>query len=473
MENREEILKVSNLKQYFKHGSGKNKIIVKAVDDISFKIYKGEVFSLVGESGCGKTTTGRTIIKLYSSSGGEVFFQGTRIISDVKNAKITYRETIRRLKDDKLDAVNKFKAQLEDNTLSRDVYDLSIGNINDAFNTEKEEAHEILRKAKNDRKFESIVDQEAREESRQFNEDSKEYIEIANMYKKLNIDLESQLTRLNEKLANSKLDKKELKELKAEIKFTSKELKLNTLRMKQDVKRYKYNLMNKNRLLMRKIQMIFQDPIASLNPRMTVKEIIAEGLRINGLKNEVEITRRVNDALETVGLVPEHASRYPHEFSGGQRQRIGIARALVVEPTLIIADEPISALDVSIRAQVINLLNDLRVEKGITILFIAHDLSVVQYFSDRVAVMYFGKIVEMGDKDKIFHNPFHPYTLSLMDSIPLPDPTYEKMRTSLSRYNPFADHDYSKQEPTLQEIEPNHFVLCNDEERAKYLSRMK
>ncbi len=146
--------------------------------------------------------------------------------------------------------------------------------------------------------------------------------------------------------------------------------------------------------------MIFQDPIASLNPRMTVKEIIAEGLRINGVKNEKEIDERVKEALTTVGLVAEHASRYPHEFSGGQRQRIGIARALVVEPSFIIADEPISALDVSIRAQVINLLNELREEKGITIMFIAHDLSVVKYFSDRLAVMYFGKIVEIGDKEK-------------------------------------------------------------------------
>jgi oligopeptide transport system ATP-binding protein len=224
---------------------------------------------------------------------------------------------------------------------------------------------------------------------------------------------------------------------------------------------------------MRKMQMIFQDPIASLNPRMTVKEIIAEGLRINGFKNEEVIDQRVKEALETVGLVAEHASRYPHEFSGGQRQRIGIARSLVVEPSFIIADEPISALDVSIRAHIINLLNELRENKGITILFIAHDLSVVKYFSDRLAVMYFGKIVEIGNKEKIFSHPMHPYTLSLLDSIPLPDPLYEQRRQASKRYNPQAAHDYSKELPTLREIEPDHFVLCNTEEFEKYKKLLK
>ena len=256
------------------------------------------------------------------------------------------------------------------------------------------------------------------------------------------------------------INKKNLKEINLEIKKETKTLNLNKLRKKQDINNLKYRLVNKNKLLMRKMQMIFQDPIASLNPRMTVKEIIAEGLRINGYKNEEVIDRKVKEALETVGLVPEHASRYPHEFSGGQRQRIGIARSLVVEPSFIVADEPISALDVSIRAHIINLLNELREEKGITILFIAHDLSVVKYFSDRLAVMYFGKIVEIGNKDKIFNNPMHPYTLSLLDSIPLPDPLYEKRRESSSKYNPFSDHDYSKEKPLLIKLEEDHYLLA-------------
>ncbi|MBQ2812119.1 MAG: ATP-binding cassette domain-containing protein, partial [Clostridia bacterium] len=186
------------------------------------------------------------------------------------------------------------------------------------------------------------------------------------------------------------------------------------------------------------IQMIFQDPIASLNPRMTVKEIIAEGLVINGIKDEKYIEEKVFEILETVGLVREHAGRYPHEFSGGQRQRIGIARAVIMNPELLIADEPISALDVSIQAQVINLLNELRDKLGLTILFIAHDLSVVKYFSDRIGVMYFGNMVELASSDELFAHPLHPYTRSLLSAIPLPDPHAEKQRVRIA-YNPIAE----------------------------------
>lgn len=213
--------------------------------------------------------------------------------------------------------------------------------------------------------------------------------------------------------------------------------------------------------------MIFQDPIASLDPRMTVREIIAEGLVINGIKDKEYINNKVYEILETVGLVREHAGRYPHEFSGGQRQRIGIARAVVMNPEMIIADEPVSALDVSIQAQVINLLNDLRDQMGLTILFIAHDLSVVKYFSDRIGVMYFGKMVELAPSDELFAHPLHPYTKSLLSAIPLPDPHYEKGRTRIT-YNPIAEHDYSEDKPTMRELVPGHFVYCNDAEEEKY-----
>ena len=168
----------------------------------------------------------------------------------------------------------------------------------------------------------------------------------------------------------------------------------------------------------------------------------------------------------------EHADRYPHEFSGGQRQRIGIARAVVMQPEMIIADEPISALDVSIQAQVINLLNDLRERMGLTILFIAHDLSVVKYFSDRIGVMYFGKMVELADSDELFKNPLHPYTKSLLSAIPLPDPVYEKQRTRI-HYNPIAEHDYTVDTPSFREITPGHFVHCNDVEEEKYKQMIK
>ena len=218
---------------------------------------------------------------------------------------------------------------------------------------------------------------------------------------------------------------------------------------------------------MNRIQMIFQDPIASLDPRMTVRDIIAEGLIIRGIKDKKYIDEQVYKVLELVGLVQEHATRYPHEFSGGQRQRIGIARAIILNPDLIIADEPISALDVSIQAQVINLLNELREKMGLTVMFIAHDLSVVKYFSNRIAVMYFGKIVELTSSDELFKHPLHPYTKSLLSAIPLPDPHYEKKRKRIT-YNPLVAHDYSKEGPTMKEILPGHFIYCNSEEFEKY-----
>ncbi len=213
--------------------------------------------------------------------------------------------------------------------------------------------------------------------------------------------------------------------------------------------------------------MIFQDPIDSLDPRMTVEDIIQEGLHIQGRYNKAENAEICAEMLKKVGLIPEYASRYPHEFSGGQRQRIGIARALVMNPKLLICDEPISALDVSIRAQILNLLNDIKEEMGLTMLFIAHDLSVVKYFCDRIAVMYYGSIVEIASSDELFRHPLHPYTKALLSAIPKPDPLSEKGRIR-QIYNPAKEHDYSKEKPTLVEILPGHFVLANGEEVNKY-----
>ncbi|GBW90466.1 oligopeptide ABC superfamily ATP binding cassette transporter, ABC protein [Staphylococcus aureus] len=303
MKNDEVLLSIKNLKQYFNAGK-KNE--VRAIENISFDIYKGETLGLVGESGCGKSTTGKSIIKLNDITSGEILYEGIDI------------QKIRKRKD---------------------------------------------------------------------------------------------LLKFN-----------------------------------------------------KKIQMIFQDPYASLNPRLKVMDIVAEGIDIHHLATDKrDRKKRVYDLLETVGLSKEHANRYPHEFSGGQRQRIGIARALAVEPEFIIADEPISALDVSIQAQVVNLLLKLQRERGITFLFIAHDLSMVKYISDRIAVMHFGKIVEIGPAEEIYQNPLHDYTKSLLSAIPQPDPESERSRKRFS----YIDDEANNHLRQLHEIRPNHFVFSNEEEAAQ------
>ena len=215
----------------------------------------------------------------------------------------------------------------------------------------------------------------------------------------------------------------------------------------------------------RDVQMIFQDPYASLNPRMKVNDIIAEGIDVNGLaKTPKEREEKVNELLKTVGLNPSHSTSYPHEFSGGQRQRIGIARALAVNPRFIICDEPISALDVSIQAQVVNLLQDLQKEQGLTYLFIAHDLSMVKHISDRIGVMHSGKLLEMGTSDDVYNFGVHPYTESLLSAIPLPDPDYERTRKRIV-YQPAAADGKDRE---LREILNGHSVYCAEDEAAMY-----
>ena len=224
--------------------------------------------------------------------------------------------------------------------------------------------------------------------------------------------------------------------------------------------------------VIKKCQMIFQDPMASLNERAKVDHIVSEGLINHHLyKDDAEREEKVQRALREVGLLPEFASRFPHEFSGGQRQRIGIARALVMEPEFIVADEPISALDVSIRAQVLNLLNRLKNSRGLTYLFIAHDLSVVRFISDRIAVISKGRIVELAEAEELFLNPLHPYTKALLSAVPMPDPEMEKKKKLLV-YDPSV-HDYSVDKPVWEEIKEGHFVYGNQRELEEYRKEIK
>ncbi len=225
------------------------------------------------------------------------------------------------------------------------------------------------------------------------------------------------------------------------------------------------------REVIRNIQMIFQDPAASLNERATIDYCVSEGLyNFHLYESEEDREAKVDAALKSVGLLPEHKSRYPHEFSGGQRQRVGIARAMIMEPKFIIADEPISALDVSIRAQVLNLMNKFKEERGLTYMFIAHDLSVVRYFADRIAVIHNGRIVEVAPTDELFKYPLHPYTLSLLQAVPMPDPKIEKAK-ELVIYDD-SIRDFSGEKPILREVSDDHFVFANDRELKEYQEKL-
>lgn len=381
------ILELKNVRQYFSYGMGKNKVVVKAVHNVSFDVKKGEVFGLVGESGCGKTTTGRSVIKLYNITDGTIKFQGIPI----SRGNRTYKQNIKNLKQQ-----------------------IKI--------LKKEEA-EALAEFKGD---------------------------LA-----LQADATNEINATNAKIEALKKDTAiKIAKLKEEIEDNIEEINESKV------------INKRKRELMDKMQMIFQDPIDSLDPRLTVREIIAEGMYINGIRDKEFVEEKVNQALELVGLLPDHASRYPHEFSGGQRQRIGIARALVVNPELIIADEPISALDVSIQAQIINLLNDIRHEMGLSILFIAHNLSVVKFFCDRIGVMYYGRLVEIATAEELFAHPLHPYTKSLLSAVPLPDPDYEKSRKRIF-YNPRL-RPYTEDKPLMTEIRPGHFVYASLNELERY-----
>ena len=458
MENNEVLLKVEHLCQYFRLGRKD----LKAVDDVSFEVKKGEAFGLVGESGCGKTTTGRSIIKLYNITSGNVYFKGQRIGAGTRS----YKDAIAAARADAAKKIKLLRGEKNTDAVRKAEIREEIQKIKKELSAVIEKNRALIVDAKSDSR---MVDKQHVESLLKTLEE--EYSKKLRAAEENDDQLKALEEEYGKKFRAAEGNDDQLKALKKEYNNrcrTAKEIKRKAL--KREYKN-RCRVARKSKLITQ-IQMIFQDPIASLDPRMTVRDIIAEGLVINGITDKAYINEKVYEILEMVGLVREHADRYPHEFSGGQRQRIGIARAVIMQPEMIIADEPISALDVSIQAQVINLLNDLRERLGLTIMFIAHDLSVVKYFSDRIGVMYFGKMVELADSDELFKNPLHPYTKSLLSAIPLPDPVYEKQRTRII-YNPIAEHDYSVDTPSFREITPGHFVYCNNAEEEKYKQQVK
>ena len=451
MENNNVILEVKGLKKYFpkqKDLLGNVKLWLKAVDDVTFSLEAGKTIGVVGESGCGKTTLGRTILQLYDTTGGKSLYYGHRVeellpkyyVSSIKKANtyqlsyynlkeklstITYPELNKLTNKEEYITIKEYKELLDitENLISNNIEDKSLvavkKNLVKIIKTLEEAAsvlgglfisdiHEVkeLMLSRLMKKHELIKLMKANETS-----DENHNVEIDSLNEELDI-IENKIVEMKKPYSGNVLFN-ELEELYE----TGLDLaKLNKEEMRK---------------LRTEIQLIFQDPYSSLPPRMTIGAILTEPVKVHKIVPADEVSAHVRKVMKMCGLQPQYYDRYPHEFSGGQRQRICIARALVVNPKLVICDEPVSALDVSIQAQIINLLKDLQRELGLTYMFISHDLSVVKYITDSIIVMYLGNMMEIGDTKDIFENPLHPYTKALFSAVPVPDPDAKMNRIIL------------------------------------------
>ena len=497
MSNENLLLEVKGLKKYFplnKDFLGRPRMQLHAVDNVSFKLNAGKTIGVVGESGCGKTTLGRTILQLYDTTGGKSIYYGHSLEEFNPRYYLKDLYDLPRLKD-KLD-----KAYL-DLVKYKDMEEL-VGYkeylIPSTDITLKGLSHAS-------EKIKRLADRaDDLELSHKLNHVSEELAKILSLYdrcssasgclclgdvmkaKEVLLTKAKLLIKYN-KNKNIEPDELLILELKNQIKelisdveeSTLKNELQNNLELGLDLARLTKPEM---RRLRTEIQLIFQDPYSSLPPRMTVGAILSEAVKVHNIVPKDKVNAYIHDVMNKCGLQPQYYDRYPHEFSGGQRQRICIARALAVNPKLVICDEPVSALDVSIQAQIINLLKDLQRELGLTYIFISHDLSVVKYITDNILVMYLGNMMEIGNTDDIFAHPLHPYTQALFSAVPNPDPDAKMNRITLegdipSPANPPKGCKFHTRcnrcmsvckmhAPKTIEYEPNHFVACHlyDEE---------
>jgi peptide/nickel transport system ATP-binding protein len=485
------LLRITNLKQYFP--LKKRGLYVKANDGITLDIYEGEVFGLVGESGCGKSTLGRTLLQLYRQTDGRSMYYG-KTLDDIAPHYVL--DTLRHL--------NKKREHIKTCEAKRDELQKHYDSLTEEQQYAKHAELDAAKKAANDALLDVaniiggliILDDLSpvvaayekeynlslkRRELREKRAEIQVRCDDAAFANKNTDSYETKLKSIDEELAKLDVElvtaKAEIEQLRAPHLNDPEFQKFDALRDDGiDLARLTYNEI---RLLRQDLQIVFQDPYSSLNPRMTIGQIIGEGLMAHNIyrKNNARMQEYILKVMDDCGLQPYFLHRFPHQFSGGQRQRISIARALAVEPKFVVCDEAVSALDVSVQSQIINLLQDLREKQELTYMFITHDLSVVKYISDRIGVMYLGNMVELAASEDLFRHPIHPYTQALISAIPTTDPDASKELQILegdipSPVNPPAGCKFHTRcrycteickqvVPEWRELEPNHFVACH------------